>query len=134
AEANMWHDPHAADRVFSADWPITMIGLDVTEKTVMQADYLAGLRRSRTGAFIDDIVRFYLEFHQKAHGIYAAYTHDPSAIAYLIDPTLFTVQPGPIRVLCEGIGVGQTLWDRSGRQWARQNAWSRRRPVHVGIE
>lgn len=134
AEANIWHDPHAADRVFTTDWPITMIGLDVTEKTIMQADYLAGLRGSRTGAFIDDIARFYLEFHQKAHDIYAAYTHDPSAIAYLVDPTLFTLQRGPIRVLCEGIGLGQTLWDRSGRQWGRPNAWSGRRPVKVGID
>ncbi|MBK8835664.1 MAG: nucleoside hydrolase [Anaerolineae bacterium] len=30
AEANAHNDPHAASVVFSADWPITMAGLDVT--------------------------------------------------------------------------------------------------------
>ena len=32
AEANIWNDPHAADG-FAADWDVTMVGLDVTEKT-----------------------------------------------------------------------------------------------------
>ena len=30
AEANIWNDPHAANAVFAAQWPVTMIGLDVT--------------------------------------------------------------------------------------------------------
>ena len=33
AEANVWHDPHAAAEVFAADWPVTLVGLDVTERT-----------------------------------------------------------------------------------------------------
>jgi len=133
AEANIWHDPHAADRVFTAGWPVTMVGLDVTEKTVMDEPYLAALRSSRTGVFIYDICRFYMEFHHKIHGIYAAYTHDPSAIAYLIDPTLFTVRQGPVRVICDGIAMGQTLWDRRG-EWRRQHAWSGQRPVNVCVD
>jgi len=32
AEANIWNDPHAAEIVFSADWNVTMVGLDVTER------------------------------------------------------------------------------------------------------
>ena len=27
AEANIWHDPHAADRVFTAGWPVTIAAL-----------------------------------------------------------------------------------------------------------
>ena len=30
-EANILNDPDAADRVFGANWPVTMIGLDVTQ-------------------------------------------------------------------------------------------------------
>ena len=133
AEANIWHDPHAADRVFTAGWNVTMLGLDVTMKTVMDDAYLAGLRGSRTGAFIDDICRFYLDFHKQVHGHYAAHTHDPSAIAYLIDPTLFTVEHGPVRVICEGLALGQTLWDRRG-EWYGANAWSTQRPVGVCVD
>jgi len=34
AEANIWQDPHAASIVFSAGWPLTMLGLDVTTKVI----------------------------------------------------------------------------------------------------
>ena len=34
AEANIWQDPHAAEEVFAADWPITLVGLDVTHQVV----------------------------------------------------------------------------------------------------
>ena len=47
AEANIWHDPHAADRVFTAGWPLTMVGLDVTMSTQMDEGYLTSLRTSR---------------------------------------------------------------------------------------
>jgi inosine-uridine nucleoside N-ribohydrolase len=32
AEANIHNDPEAADIVFAADWAVTMVGLDVTDK------------------------------------------------------------------------------------------------------
>jgi len=135
AEANIYHDPHAADLVFTAGWPITMVGLDVTTKVVMDRAYLSSLRLpgKHTGSYIDDICQFYLAFHQQSHQIDAAYTHDPSAIAYLLDPTLFQTMQGPIRVLTEGLGRGQTLMDRR-THWTRANAWSSHRPVNVCVE
>ena len=39
---------------------------------------------------------------------------------------------GPIRVICEGIAMGQTLWDRRG-EWRRHHAWSGQRPVNVCV-
>jgi inosine-uridine nucleoside N-ribohydrolase len=135
AEANIINDPHAADRVFTAGWPVTMVGLDVTMATVMDQDYIASLATSRTGALINDICRFYLDFHHRLHGAYAAHTHDPSAIAYLIAPELFTVEYGPVRVITEGLALGQTLWDRRGA-WYAPNAWSLSPPagVCVGVD
>ena len=35
AEANIWNDPHAADRVFAAGWKLTMVGLDVTHRVAV---------------------------------------------------------------------------------------------------
>ena len=134
AEANIWHDPHAADMVFTAGWPISMVGLDVTEKTFMSQEYLAALRGNRTGDFIWQISRFYQAFHTQTHkGMLGIHTHDPSAIAYLIDPTLFTVTRGPVRVLTEGIGLGMTLLDRRG-EWYEANQWSRYAPVNVCVD
>jgi inosine-uridine nucleoside N-ribohydrolase len=36
AEANIWNDPHAADRVFTAGWKLTMVGLDVTHRVITE--------------------------------------------------------------------------------------------------
>src|SRR3954469_15355408 len=35
AEANIWHDPEAAQIVFEAGWDVTAVGLDVTDKTML---------------------------------------------------------------------------------------------------
>ena len=43
-------------------------------------------------------------------------THDPSAIAYAIDPSLFRVERLPLYVETAGRGAGQTLPDRF-RHW-----------------
>lgn len=135
AEANIYNDPHAADLVFTAGWPITMVGLDVTTKVIMDEPYLATLCAPgrKTGTYIYDIVRFYLQFHYHVHQIYAAHTHDPSAIAYLIDPTLFQTAKGAIRVTTEGIARGHTLMDRRGH-WSRPNEWSTHLPVNVCLD
>ena len=59
AEANIYSDPHAADRVLTAPWPsLTMVGLDVTEQVIMDEAYFHALRPSRTGAYIDSICGF----------------------------------------------------------------------------
>lgn len=133
AEANIWNDPHAADRVMTAGWPLTMVGLDVTEKTTMTVTYFTGLRASRTGAFLADISKFYLDFHFPSLKEYACHTHDPSAIAYLVDPSLFTVSSGPMRVVPEGMARGQTMWDRR-QDWYGETPWSGQPPVQVALD
>ncbi|MEO0530356.1 MAG: nucleoside hydrolase, partial [Planctomycetota bacterium] len=54
AEANIWNDPHAADVVFAADWPMRMIGLDVTEQVRCSPQDFAHLAEARpvTGGFL----------------------------------------------------------------------------------
>ena len=34
---------------------------------------------------------------------------DPSSVIYLIDPGLFTVRTGPVRVVTEGIAIGESI-------------------------
>jgi uridine nucleosidase len=136
AEANIIHDPHAADIVFTANWPVTMVGLDVTMQTEMSEGFLASLRTSRAGQFIYEISRFYQKFHEERYeGMRAIHTHDPSAVAYLIDPTLFTTLSGPIRVPTEGVAMGQTLLDRRKRGYEITD-WSDKPEVNVcvGVE
>lgn len=132
AEANIINDPHAADRVFTAGWPITMVGLDVTLQTIMTDDYMAALNASGspTAQFIYSISRFYRDFHYNTHGLAGMHTHDPSAIAYVLDPNLFTTRRGPVRVVTEGIAAGQTLLDRV-QNWHQPNPWTGQPAVNV---
>jgi inosine-uridine nucleoside N-ribohydrolase len=111
AEANMLGDPHAADIVFGAAWPVAIVGLDVTERTIMTTAYLAKLRddAGESGRFVWDVSRHYEAFHQSSAGLQGIYVHDSSAVAYLLAPQLYTTRRGPVRVLTEGIAAGHTL-------------------------
>jgi purine nucleosidase len=111
AEANVWGDPHAADIVFTAPWKVTMIGLDVTTKTKLEDNILLKIKNQnkRYGLFLYSITRFYLDFHKKAYNENGIYVHDPAAVMYLIEPGIFQVKEGPVRVVTEGIAIGQTI-------------------------
>ena len=112
AEANISGDPHAADIVFTAQWKVTMIGLDVTQKVKLNDDILLRIKNgnSRYGTFLFSITRFYMNFHKNVNHIEGGfYVHDPSAVMYLIDSTVFKMKRGPVRVVSEGIAIGQTI-------------------------
>ena len=118
AEANIHGDPHAAALLFSAGWRVTMAGLDVTQATRMDDAYFRELAESGDpfGQFVARIVPFYQQFHHSWYGYEhgAVDTHDPSAIAYLIDPTLFHGEDYSIVVAVDGPATGMTIADRRG--------------------
>lgn len=111
AEANIIGDPHAADLVFIQQWPVTVVGLDVTQQSIMSNAYVQKLREQSDiyGDFIYQISRFYSDFHKQSVGLDGFYVHDSSAVAYVLAPELFNVQQGPIRVVCEGPAIGMSL-------------------------
>jgi inosine-uridine nucleoside N-ribohydrolase len=111
AEANILGDPDAADIVLGAAWPVAIVGLDVTQPTIMSRAYLASLRErgGAAGQFIWDVSRHYEAFHEQSAQLQGIYVHDSSAVAYLLAPQLYTTRRGPVRVLTDGIAVGQTI-------------------------
>ncbi len=119
AEANIFNDPHAAADVFGAQWHVTMVGLDVTQATQMDDAYFKGLSASGDpfGEFVGRIVPFYQRFHREWYGYErgAVDTHDPSAVAYIIDPTLFRGVHYSLMVPTEGPAEGMTIADRRGK-------------------
>ena len=136
AEANISKDPHAADVVFTAGWPLTMVGLDVTTKTVMTPEYIADLKSAatRTTHFINMINPFYMDFYQQTyHGLTGMHVHDPSAVAYVVDPSLFTTLPAPVRVITDGIAAGLTLPD-GHQQWDTPNGWTDQPLTNICID
>jgi purine nucleosidase len=137
AEANISGDPLAADEVFGAGWPVTIVGLDVTQETIMAAKMIdrLGQHGGPEGRFIRDIARFYLDFHQETEGMDAMFTHDSSAVGYLLNPSLFTTRRGPVRVVTEGIAIGQTIQKPDGKK-NTPPAWQGRpsQTVCVGVD
>jgi len=111
AEANILGDPDAADRVLGASWPVAIVGLDVTQRTIMSRDYLASLRDrgGAAGQFVWDVSRHYEAFHEQSAQLRGIYVHDSSAVTYVLAPHLYTTRSGPVRVLTDGIAVGQTI-------------------------
>jgi purine nucleosidase len=112
AEANVEGDPDAADIVLTAPWKVTMIGLDVTTKVKINDDILLCVKNKNKqyGSFIFSITRSYLNFYKTIDHLEGGfYVHDPSAVMYLIDSSLFKITRGPVRVVTEGIAIGETI-------------------------
>ena len=125
AEANIMADPEAADQVFTAPWPVTIVGLDVTQEAIMREADLARLRGRGDGAgdLLWQATRHYQQFYDARDGIGGIYAHDASAAALLLVPEAFTLRAGPVRVVLEGIATGQTIQDwrnehGSGTPWS----------------
>jgi len=117
AEANIHNDPHAANIVFSAGWPLTMVGLDATEQVIMDPDYLNALYGigNKAANFIREIVPFYQGVFQHPKYRGGICVHDSSAIACAIDKSLFTIERMPVYVETEGHCKGFTVPDRYKR-------------------
>ena len=117
AEANMYGDVHAADMVLGANWPVTMIGLDVTHTIMLHENRLAVIaKQSDTPLhnFVADAYIFYQDFYKATNKIPGSYIHDSSVIAYLINPDLFQSIQCPIRVeTSDCISKGKT-WPSLG--------------------
>lgn len=135
AEANIYHDALAADMVFGAEWPVTMVGLDVTYKVIMTTDQLKHYEQTNTpmAQHIARIVPLYRDLYQQRAGIDGIFVHDSTTISYLLDPSLFKTAQWPMRVdFSDGIGHGKTwpaLYD-----WRILPPWQGRPKVNVCLE
>jgi inosine-uridine nucleoside N-ribohydrolase len=115
AEFNIWADAEAARIVFRSGARLVMFGLNVTHQTLLSRNHVAAVRAARSGANpVADIMEFYC-------GTYYAFAgkdrpgaplHDPCTIAYLIEPSIFTVAqlPGDV-IVADSESYGQTLID-----------------------
>jgi len=125
AEANVLGDPRAADIVFTANWPVTIVGLDVTQQILMSTDYLAHLRDrgGADGQFIWDVTRIYETFHADQDKIRGIFAHDQSAAIVAVDESAFTFRTDPVRVIVGGIADGMTV-QRGPAEQAETSPWN----------
>ncbi|MFI7635732.1 nucleoside hydrolase [Nonomuraea sp. NPDC049400] len=99
AEFNMLADPEAAAIVFDAGWTVKMLGLDVTLTAMVTADVLDRMRPlGKLAELLVPAAQFY--------GVVTAdggpAIHDACAVAYVLDPSLFTCVPAMVNVETAG--------------------------------
>jgi purine nucleosidase len=131
------------------------LGLDVTERAKLLPDHVAALAR-RAGSrpdpspnagagsggtpgvgstathpvvrYVEDALRFYMEFHSRYDGFYGAFIHDPLAVAAALDPVLVRTEELAVDVELGGtLTTGETVAD-----WRR--AWGRPPTLAVAVE
>lgn len=133
AEANIHNDPEAADVVFGAPWKVTMVGLDVTHRVNMTTATIEDVRKigSALTDHIASILPVYQNYFECFYGCDGIFVHDSSAVAYVIDPTLFKTEQWAIRVETTGISKGKT-WPSIGERVLPP--WENRPLVNVCVE
>jgi purine nucleosidase len=140
-EWNVAVDPEAMARVLTgwaampdAGRPLAL-GLDVTERAKLTPDRLAELRQRSSAAaddpilrFVDDALRFYMEFHSRYDGFYGAFIHDPLAVATALDRGLVRSAALAVEVELHGTWTsGETVTD-----WRR--AWGHEPNLDIAVE
>jgi purine nucleosidase len=114
AEFNTYVDPHAAQIVYQAGIPTTLVPLDVTYQCILTPEDVNRLRKidSPVTKFVADAARFYMEFHDEYQRIEGCVINDPIALALTFMPELCTYQELPVEVdLSGGISMGKTVAD-----------------------
>jgi inosine-uridine nucleoside N-ribohydrolase len=136
AEANIFGDPLAADIVFGAEWPMTIVPLDVTHESVMTDEYVSGLKRDggEDGAFLWEVSREYAKYYG-TRGLNGFAVHDSSAVAAMIHPEMFGYERGPVRVVtADGVAHGQTVLKPEGSHHWRATGYDDRPACKVAAK
>ncbi|MDF0600898.1 nucleoside hydrolase [Psychromarinibacter sp. C21-152] len=92
AEFNIYVDPEAADRVMTSGVDIVVSPLDVTHKALTTRPRIEAFRAlgTRIGEAVAGWTDFFERFDMEKYGQDGAPLHDPTVIAYLLQPELFT--------------------------------------------
>jgi len=117
AEFNLYVDPEAARVVFDAGIPLTMVGLDVTEKVLVNESHIQQLRavQNPVSQAAAKILQATLDHVSHSNDITYVAMHDPLTVASLIDPSILTFTDYHVEIETEGeFTAGMTVcWNRA---------------------
>jgi pyrimidine-specific ribonucleoside hydrolase len=114
AEYNIWADPEAAKIVFNSGLPIIMSGLDVTHKAYITREENEILRAqgNEISIFAAELIDYFSRYHYEVEGFPGCTMHDPTAIAALLYPEIFTGVTCNVDVETKGeLTTGMTVVD-----------------------
>lgn len=119
-EANIGHDPEASALALNADWPITLVPLDVTMANTFEEQHRQLLLHSSNPVAyaVGRIMDFYFDFHVPEYGRRCSALHDPLAAAICAGGITATVAPAVPAVvdITNGPARGAVICDLRGQR------------------
>lgn len=109
AEFNLFKDPLAAKIVFSSNFPVYLIGLDVTSKIIFKRDMLKKFANSAkpTLNYLYKKIKTWFYLNYPFYGGFLL--HDVLAVGACIDKNFFKFEKFPVYVFEKGPLKGKTL-------------------------
>lgn len=122
AEFNAWSDPEALAILLQSGRPIVFATLELTAQALMTQERIGTWRALGSGVCLNTACDIQATVPPSSR-LAGAPLHDPCAVAWLIQPGLFTVRPCSVRIdLGPGPSRGRTVIDRWGRTGDPVNA------------
>lgn len=115
AEANIIQDPNAANIVFTSKAKVTMVGLDVTMRTIFTKKETQNWRNLGTisAQKYADMVDFYINAYATTQPeLNGCALHDPLAVAVAVDPSLVQTFDMNMKVGTTEADFGRTIGDK----------------------
>lgn len=120
AEFNLWCDPHAAQIVYSQFDDITVFPLDVTHKTLQDADFrewLTGV--SDQGQNFANMLQAYADDYPNMDIKNVSPLHDFHTVAGLLNPEIYNFEKGRVNLTTEGDRAGNSRLSASDQPNAK---------------
>lgn len=116
AEANIYQDSNAANIVFTSKAKVTMVGLDVTMRTIFTKKETQNWRNIGTVSAkkYADMVDFYINAYATTQPeLNGCALHDPLAVAVAVDPSLVQTFEMNMKVGTTEADFGRTIGDKA---------------------
>ena len=110
-DTNFGLDPEAAHAVLTSGAPVTLVPMDVTTKTQMLHADLNRLakKENRLSRYLVQTIRPWITYSMQTRNLPGCWIHDALTIAWLLDPSLSTIEEDYLDVSLEGITRGMTF-------------------------
>jgi inosine-uridine nucleoside N-ribohydrolase len=71
---------------------------------------------------VHDISIFYRDFYRSVGATGGFYAHDPTAMAFVVDPSLFQTEARAVRVVTDGMAIGEVI-AATERHYGQPGPW-----------